>query len=168
MIAIRTDRLMLREAETTDAPFLFELMNQPDWLQYIGDRHIHSIQDAEEYVLKKLKPSYEQLGFGLLMVERLNDGKPLGLCGLIKRPQFMFPDIGYALHSDFYSVGYAFEAAQGIISDARAMKIDKLLAITLPSNERSVHLLKKLGMSLEGPTRMEGDSEWLHLYSLEL
>jgi RimJ/RimL family protein N-acetyltransferase len=168
MITIRTERLTLREAETADAPFLLNLMNQPDWLQYIGDRQIHSVQAAEAYVLKKLKASYEQLGFGLLIIERMNDGRQLGLCGLIKRPQLMFPDIGYALHSDFYGFGYAFEAAQGAMADARAMKIGKLLAITLPHNERSVRLLKQLGMSLEGPTRLEGDSELLHLYSCEL
>lgn len=168
MLSYRTERLVLREAELTDAPFLMELMNQPNWLQYIGDREIYSVRAAEDYVCHKLKSSYEKNGFGLLIVERIDDNKAVGLCGLIKRPDLTHPDIGYALHSDFYNQGFALEAAEAIVADARTLGIGKLLAITLPSNDRSVRLLKKLGMTFERSIYMPGDRELLHLYSCTL
>lgn len=168
MLSYRTERLVLREAELADAPFLLELMNQPNWLQYIGDREIYSLHAAEDYVCQKLKNSYEKNGFGLMIIERICDNKSVGLCGLIKRPNLMYPDIGYALHSDFYNQGYALEAAEAIVADARALRIGKVLAITLPSNERSVRLLKKLGMTFERSMYMPGDRELLHLYGCTL
>lgn len=168
MITYQTNRLLLREAELSDAAFLMDLMNQPDWLAYIGDRQIYSVEAAEEYVWKKLKPCYQQNGFGLLMIERLDDQQKLGLCGLIKRPQFAYPDIGYALHSDFYGFGYAREAAMAVMEDAMRLKVDKLLAITTPTNVRSVNLLNKLGMALEGNVQLEGDAEVLYLFSCKM
>ena len=55
---ILTERLQLREYTLADAPFIFKLMNSPGWLQYIGDRKIASVRDAENYIAKHYLSSY--------------------------------------------------------------------------------------------------------------
>lgn len=36
--AFETDRLLLQPTSTSDAQLIFELLNSPKWLKYIGDR----------------------------------------------------------------------------------------------------------------------------------
>src|SRR2546428_4777063 len=40
MNVIETDRLILRHQTIDDASFILELLNDPSWLQYIGDRGV--------------------------------------------------------------------------------------------------------------------------------
>ena len=54
MPTLTTELLLLQEATFTDAPFIFELLNTPSWIQYIGDRKILTIEDAENYIQKSL------------------------------------------------------------------------------------------------------------------
>lgn len=48
-----------------DAPFIVELLNSPNWLQYIGDRSIKTVTDAQSYLLHGPLLSYVVSGFGL-------------------------------------------------------------------------------------------------------
>ena len=47
---IQTPRLTLRELTPNDAPFMLELLNSPGWLTYIGDRKVHNLLDARQYL----------------------------------------------------------------------------------------------------------------------
>ena len=164
----QTERLDLREADVHDAPFLLDLMTQPDWLKFIGDRGIRSLDDAEKYITDKLQASYRNYGFGLLIMERRDDKSPLGLCGLLKRAQLAYPDIGFALHSQFYSKGYALEAAEAIVEVAREKCLGRLLAITDPANVRSIRLLKKIGLREEGLILLDPEGTELLLFGREI
>jgi RimJ/RimL family protein N-acetyltransferase len=35
---LETERLILRELDIQDAQFMFQLLNSPGWIKYIGDR----------------------------------------------------------------------------------------------------------------------------------
>jgi [ribosomal protein S5]-alanine N-acetyltransferase len=48
---------------TADAQFLCRLLNEPSWLQNIGDRGVRTLPDAERYIQDKFNGSYESLGF---------------------------------------------------------------------------------------------------------
>jgi [ribosomal protein S5]-alanine N-acetyltransferase len=52
MQVIETDRLTLRFASLDDAAFILELLNDPDWLKFIGDRGVRTIDQAKEYIDK--------------------------------------------------------------------------------------------------------------------
>ena len=68
-VAIATsERLRLRELVHEDAAFVLELVNDPAWLRHIGDRNVHSLDDARGYV-DRVRASYEANGFGLWVVE---------------------------------------------------------------------------------------------------
>lgn len=103
---ILSERLELRELTIADAPFIVELLNDPDFHRYIGDRGIRTLQDAENYIQQGPAVSYARHGHGLYLVARRSDGAKLGICGLIKRDTLPCEDIGYAF-LPAYQIGRA-------------------------------------------------------------
>ncbi|CAM3505523.1 GNAT family N-acetyltransferase [Aequorivita lipolytica] len=161
---IETERLKIREYRLNDAPFIFELMNSEGWLKNIGDRNIKTIEDAEAYLQKNYFSSYEKNGFGPYFVS-LKDGTFIGSAGLYKRENLDHPDIGFAFLPEFFNKGYAFEASNAVMKFAsQELAINKIVGFTLPNNEASIKLLKKLGLSEVGTHKYE-DGEELLLFS---
>lgn len=147
MIVLDTPRLRLRTLDADDAPFYLALVNEPSWLRHIGDKHIHTVEAARAAIAQGPCDMQRRLGHSLYLVERKDDGAPLGLCGLIKRDSLPGVDIGYALRPACWGQGYAFEAASAVVAYARdALRLPALLAITGPDNVASNALLRKLGM----------------------
>ena len=61
---LETERLIISEISIEDAPFFYDLVNDPEWIQFIGDRNVKTIADAENYLSTKIIPSYKKNGFG--------------------------------------------------------------------------------------------------------
>jgi RimJ/RimL family protein N-acetyltransferase len=167
MDIFETDRLIIREFDQEDAPMIFELLNEPGWKKYIGDRGINSLDDARDYI-KSLIGSYEKNGFGLWAVELKDTRELVGMCGLLKRDTLDDIDIGFALLSRFEGRGYAREAAIATLDFAqRELGIDRVVAITTQDNQRSGNLLEKIGMQYESPHVGTG-GETLRLFAIML
>ena len=143
---IKTKNLTIRHLNITDADFILRLTNDPDWLTFIGDKGIRSVDDAVQYIQNGPMAMYQSHGFGLYFVG-LNDSEtPVGICGILKRDSLEHPDLGFAFLPEFRGKGFAFESAEAVLAHAKSeLKLKKILAITLPNNERSKHLLKKAG-----------------------
>ncbi len=148
-----TERLIADTLEMSDAAFIRELTNSPGWLQFIGDRNIHSNDDAEKYIYKiQSNPAVNY------RVVRLKQGNiPIGLITLIKRDYLEHRDFGFAFLPQFNGQGYATEAASAILLDLAA-RMPNLLAITLPENLTSIQLLKKLGFTFEKEVDDNGET----------
>lgn len=166
---IETERLRLREFDSTDGELIFELLNSQGWLKYIGSRSIATIDDAVNYIETKLQKGYRESGFGFYLVELKATGVKTGMCGLVKREGLDDVDIGFALLPQYENKGYAYESSMAVIQYAKnKLKINKLAAITMPSNLTSVKLLEKLGMKFDKKISLPGDPEELFLYKMEL
>lgn len=165
MRVLETERLVLRWLGLDDAAFILELLNQPGWKRFIGDRGVDSLDAARAYLERVPMASYQQHGFGLYAVERKSDGVPVGMCGLIKRDGLDDVDVGFALLSRFEGQGFAREAASATLSYARdVLGLDRVVAITAEDNARSAHVLEHIGMACEGTIRLSPDGELLRLY----
>jgi RimJ/RimL family protein N-acetyltransferase len=165
MAVVETARLSLRRLTPEDAPFILRVLNEPSFIENIGDRGIRTIDDARTYLLDGPMASYELNGFGLYLVELRATGTPMGICGLLKRPQLDDVDIGFSLVPEFWSQGYALEAAQGMMRFARtSLGLQRIVAITSLHNDRSGRLLSKLGFTFERNIRMASDAEELKLF----
>jgi RimJ/RimL family protein N-acetyltransferase len=150
MTLLQTGRLVLRQLTDDDAPFILTLLNEPSFLRYIGDKNVRSLADARAYIRTGPAASYERHGFGLCLVELNDSHTAIGMCGLLKRDELPDPDIGFAFLPDFWSKGFAFEAATAVLRDARErLKLPRVLAIVNPDNEASIKLLQKLGLRFE-------------------
>lgn len=166
---IATPRLALRLFTLDDAAFVLELVNDPDWLRFIGNKQVATLDDARRYIAKGPQTMYEDYGFCLYLVERRADGTPIGMCGLIQREALDDVDIGFALLSRYRGQGYAYEAAAATLAYARdTIGLRRLVAITALDNERSASLLGKLGLSFERMIVFDDDSLTLKLFSIRL
>ncbi len=167
MIQIKTERLTLREFAPNDAKFIVELLNEPSFIQNIGDPGVRTLSDAEKYLENGPISSYARNGFGLLAVTLNDTGQPVGMCGLIKRPTLEDVDIGYAFLPKFWSEGYALESAQAVISHAKdILDLKRVVAIVDPANARSIHLLEKVGMTFVKIVKLSEDDIDLKLFSI--
>lgn len=158
MQILKTDRLRLRWFSEADAPFIRRLLNEPSWIHNIGDRQIHSDDDATEYIRTRLVNNYWRHGFGFWAVERATDGTLIGMCGLTQRDSLPEPDIGYALLPGYWGQGYAREAAAACLRYAReVLGLHAVLAITAPHNQASMRLLGAIGLQPGVPPLLSGD-----------
>lgn len=144
-----TERLRLRHFAPDDAAFVLQLVNEPSWLQFIGDKGVRTLDDARAYLENGPLAMYARCGHGLYCIERRDSGEAVGMCGLIRRDTLPDADIGYAFLPAHWGRGYAEEAARATVEHARELGLPRLLAIVTPSNARSIRLLEKLGLAFE-------------------
>lgn len=148
MTTIETKRLTLRLLTHQDGAMILALLNEPAFIENIGDKGVRNLQDAKQYIDNGPLMQLSQFGFCLLCVVQKSSNKPIGLCGLIKRDGIEHPEIGYALLENYRGKGFALEAAQGVISALKTNpNIAIIQAICNPHNSRSIALLTKLGFA---------------------
>ncbi|CAH6891394.1 GNAT family N-acetyltransferase [Vibrio chagasii] len=169
MQAVETERLRLRMITPQDAVFIQRLYSSEDFLRYIGDKEINDSEKAVEYIENNILKMHKEKGVCLLMVEIKDSSTPIGICGLIKRDTLQSHDIGYGFVPEFYGQGFAQEAAEAIIEQAKQnADIDHLVAITTSDNIRSIVLLTKLGFVFECVEDVISESVNLNLYGFSL
>lgn len=169
MKILQTERLTLRTMHPDDAAFYYELVNDPTWLEHIGDKGIRSVDGARTAIIEGACAMQERHGHSLYVMERKSDGAPLGLCGLIKRDTLPDVDIGYAIRPAYFGAGYTFEAAEAVVAYARdVLGIKRLLGITNPGNTVSIKLLEKLGLTFIEHKAMPPDNRPTNIYGLQL
>jgi [ribosomal protein S5]-alanine N-acetyltransferase len=150
MTVLTTNRLVVRRLSPDDAEFIVELLNDPTFLRFIGDKAVRTADDARRYISDGPVASYEQNGFGLWLVELKGSHLPVGMCGLLKRETLVDVDIGFAFLPAYRSQGYAFEAASAVLDYGRTQfGLKRIVAITNPENAGSIRVLEKIGMRFE-------------------
>jgi RimJ/RimL family protein N-acetyltransferase len=162
---LETPRLVLREFDLDDAEFVVQLLNEPSFLRFIGDKGVRTLADARDYLLKGPIESYRRFGVGLYLVSLREDGTPIGMCGLVKREGLADVDVGFALRSRYWSRGYAVEAAAAVLDYAkRTLNLGRIVAIVNPGNHASISVLERIGLKFERMIRLSGDAAEVKLF----
>jgi [ribosomal protein S5]-alanine N-acetyltransferase len=165
---LETDRLVLRRISMDDAAFIVQLLNEPSFLRFIGDRGVRNLEDARNYIRNGPMASYERFGFGLWLTLLKESGVPIGMCGLLKRETLKDVDLGFAFLPQFWRKGYAIESAAAVLNYGRsAFGLKRIVAITSPDNDASIAVLQKLGFRFEEMVKMSKDDE-VKLFGVEL
>jgi len=160
---IETERLRIRPITLNDKRFILALVNTKSWLQFIGDRRVKNEKDAEDYI-KKIMDN-DNIYYSTFEIKETR--QPIGIITFIYRDNQIYPDIGFAMQPEFENKGYAFEACNEYINVVKNdLKEDKIIAITLPENTKSIKLLEKLGLKYED--NFIDNSQTLHLYSMPI
>ena len=168
MKILETERLLLEQVSNDDARFILALLNEPSFIRNIGDRGVRSPDDARDYITNKLVSSYERFGFGMYLVILKTSGAPIGLCGLVKRDGLGDVDIGTAFLPEYWSKGYATEAALVVKEYAKnTIGLKRLVAITDPENLGSIRVLEKIGLEFEKKVRLSQDDIELKLCAID-
>ena len=141
-----TERLILKATSENDSKFLFQLLNAENWIKYIGDKNINSIDDAKVYVNTKIVPQQKSHGYSVYTLIRKKDNLKIGTCGLYNRDGIEGFDIGFAVLPKYENMGYGFESAKKLINISfKEFSLDSLSAITTKDNISSIKLIEKLG-----------------------
>ncbi len=168
MSILETERLFLRQFTADDAAFILELVNEPSFIQNIGDRGVRTLSDAVRYIEAGPVASYARNGFSLYLVQLKESGESIGMCGLIKRAALDDVDIGYAFLPKFWSKGYAVESALAVKEQARGLGLKRLVAIVDPANIGSIRVLEKIGFTFEKMIKLSADDIDLKLFAIDL
>lgn len=162
---IESERLVLRRLTTADAGFILKLLNEPSFIQNIGDKGVRSEADAARYIETGPVNSYERNGFGLYLVLLKEGGVPIGICGLLKRDTLEDVDIGFAFLPEFWSRGYAVESATAVMHYGRnELGIRRIAAITSPDNDGSIKVLEKIGLRFERMVQLSASEPEVRLF----
>jgi len=162
-----TDRLILKPTTSTDAEFIFELVNTPKWIANIGDRNVKSVKAAKAYIKERMTPQLEKLGYGNYTLIRKVDNFKIGTCGLYDREGLEGIDIGFALLPAYENFGYGYESAAKLLEvGIKEFHIKRISAITTKENISSQKLIEKLGLKYVNIIKIPNDEEELLLYSI--
>ena len=157
-----TRRISFGQIEITDAGFIVELMNSPEWIQHIGDRHIYHREVAVEYIRDVLIPMYKK-NKGLWRIS-LHSGEPIGMCGLVQRDYLDYPDIGFAILPTYFRQGLMYEACFSVVEYFEScFENTPLGGITSEDNIASQKLLEKLGLHYEKQITHNGETSRLYI-----
>ena len=147
MFRLITERLFLRQFQTTDREPMYRIFCDPDVLRFSdGVKTKEWVQAWLETCLER----YQTWGFGPYAVVRQGNQDVIGYCGL-----FFFPDldgkaeteIGYRLARSTWGQGYATEAACAVRDYAfTTLGMKRLIAMIDPSNLASIREAEKIGM----------------------
>jgi RimJ/RimL family protein N-acetyltransferase len=165
MTILETARLVVRKISIDDAEFILQLLNEPSFLRFIGDKGVRNIADAIQYIQSGPLASYERFGFGQYLVDLKESGVPIGMCGLLKRDSLPDVDIGFAFLPNYWSQGYAFETASAVMDYGRStLGLRRIVAITSPDNAASGRLLEKIGLRFERLIKLADDQAEVRLF----
>lgn len=163
-----TERLIIRPMSLDDAEFILDLYNRPKFIEFIGDRSLKTISDAENYIKNRFLPQFEKLGFGNYLTITKEGNQKIGGVGIFEREGLDIVDIGFSLLEEFEGKGYAYEAAikvKSIGMDDFGLK--KISAITSKDNFSSQKLIEKLGLKFIKHVTLPNDEEELMYYETE-
>ncbi|MCZ6835861.1 MAG: GNAT family N-acetyltransferase [Planctomycetota bacterium] len=96
-LRIETKRLTIRPFCLGDADFILRLLNEPSFIENIGDKGVRNLEDAERYLQDGPLASYEQHGHGLWHVGLRESDVSIGMAGILKRDALDDVDLGYSL-----------------------------------------------------------------------
>jgi [ribosomal protein S5]-alanine N-acetyltransferase len=163
---LETERLSLRRMSIDDAAFILELLTDPDFVRFVGDRGVRTVDDARRYIVSGPLDSYERLGFGLFLVEQKGVAVPVGICGLLKRPTLAEVDIGFAFLPDYRFRGYAHESASAMMRYAHGdLALERVVAIANTENAGSVRVLEKIGLRFDRMIKLSDEAPEVGLYT---
>jgi len=147
---LQTERLRLREFTADDAPFILQLINDPDWHRNIADSGVRDLEAARAWIGSRLVDHYRRLGYGLWALQSRETGELLGMCGFVRRDSLPEVDLGYALMPAARDKGYALEAARACLRHGReVLGFRRVLAITSVDNTPSQKVLLAAGFRFE-------------------
>ena len=168
MIVFETDRLVVRRLNLDDAGFMLDLLNQPSFLHFIGDRGVRTLEDARTYIEDRAIAGYEKNGLGPFGVELKASGDLIGISSLLKRDELKDVDVGFAFLPEFWRRGFAVESGIAALDFGFSeLGLERIIAVTQKDNVGSIKTLEKMGMTFERMVRLEDDPLDLQLYSIE-
>lgn len=152
---LRTERCLVREITEEDVDELYEIYKDIDVVKYM-ENLCEDKDEEREYTRKYIENMYGFYGFGMWIVQRLDNGRIIGRAGLNVREEYDDLELGYIIRKDEQKKGYAKEVCQAIIQYAvEELEVQDLNAFIHPDNTDSIKLINKLKFHKKEPVNLE-------------
>ncbi len=166
-LPIVTERLVLRRYTRDDIPDVLGLASDPSFARLISKNIPATEEEIRKYIdLQISYQPFEKDKVFELAVERKEDGKVIGLLGMIRRDPEQ-GEIGWGLGVEYRSQGYATEAARALMEYGfHSLGLHRIYADTSTDNLPSWRIMERLGMRREALLRgaIYKEGVWLDQY----
>ncbi len=140
---LKTDRLLIRRFLPSDGADLFEYLSNPNVVRF----EPYGVFSMDECVKEAERRAKDDAFFAVCLNE---NGKLIGNLYLQKQ-EFDTWELGYVFNAAYQGKGYALESAGALIQHVITTRsARRIVAYCNPENEKSWHLLERLGMRREG------------------
>ena len=151
---VETERLIIRDWHEDEAPRLLDILSRVEVVTWLGDGEPVLMKDLDEARLRIARYT-DRSGvppLGIWAVEVRETGVVAGTVLLLTLPNAEDGEveIGWHLHPDSWGKGYASEAARAVLAHGFAHGLKEILAVTHLTNEASMKVATKIGMTHEG------------------
>jgi RimJ/RimL family protein N-acetyltransferase len=155
---IRTSRLRLRKLQPADASLIQQLNSDPEVMRFIGPVET-GLEKAQAYTDLRVAQYRDRPGLGIFVAELAGTASEtseykkenIGWFCLKSLEETEEVEVGYRLLPKYWNQGYATEGAKAMLNQGfRALGLDKIVGVTLPTNLASQAILKKVGMVYVG------------------
>lgn len=164
MEIIITQRLIIRPFAESDIESAYKMNLDPKVSQYTGDGGIVSLEETRKRIKNDVLGDYKKYGYGRMAVELKNTQEFIGFTGLKYLEDMNKVDLGFRFLSTQWGKGYATESALPMIEYGfEKLQLQEIIAMVLPRNKASVHVLEKLKFKYQ--THFLEDQLDVHLYS---
>ncbi len=150
MKTFETERLILREIQSTDEGRLFLLDSNPEVLKFIGIPTVENIEQIRS-LIQMLQNQYEENGIGRWAVIEKESGILIGWSGLkycrdTTNNHSNFYDLGYRFLPEYWGRGYATETSNFWLEYAfNTLNQMEVFATTDINHTASKNVLQKVG-----------------------
>lgn len=157
-VVIETDRLVVRPWRLDEAERFFDMYRREEVVRWLSAPPMQSIREAVEMIERGLERLAADPRFGgWAAVDRVT-GIPAGSVLLKPLPDGAGEvEVGWQFHPDSWGKGLASEAGRALLGLAFGYGLDEVWAVTLPDNDRSAAVCRRIGMRLLGITE-----RWYH------
>ena len=156
---LETERLIIRDFKLSDIDDLYEIFSDDEVMEYI-----EPVYDRNK-TLNFLKEFCIEHKGAFACVNKENE-KVIGYI-IFNEYEDKVYELGWIFNKEYWGKGYAYESCDVVIKYAFSeMKIHKIFAETI-DNIKSVNLMKKLGMQLEGVQKshtIDNHGNWKDVY----
>ncbi len=167
---IQTERLIIRDYQQTDLEDIHEYGSDPEVVKYLpfGPNTREDSQNFLNHVMGKQEEEPRE-DYGLAVVLKSED-KLIGGCRISKDSE-REGNLGYILNRHYWGNGYATEATKSMVEFGfKELDVHRIYTDCHPDNVRSIRVLEKVGMTVEGIrreyTKIHGEYSDMLLFSI--
>ena len=156
MTTLRTDRLLLRPFQLTDADDVYAYAHDAEWGRYLPVPSPYEYRHAVEFVARSvLAPRDTHPVFAICL-----SGRCVGGINIRIDTSRGTGEIGYSIARAHWGKGLTAEAARAVMDWAfNEFDLAKITAMADQVNTRSSRVMEKLGMRRDGLLRSERPSD---------
>jgi RimJ/RimL family protein N-acetyltransferase len=156
-LPLTTERLRLRPATLEDVETWLAISRDAEQVWWGEPRS--TVDDARANLQKQVT-NQERHGFSLWPVELRTTDEMIGLTGLQPLADGPEIEVGYRFLRDHWGQGYATEAATAAIRFGfDELELDRIVAVTMPTNRASRRVMEKCGLAFVGMMQVYGAAQ---------